>query len=145
MNHVLNSNKAVLPIFAAFFLILITCAFTVFFAYQFGHMKPAKSLSQTNRDYHLNQFNVNDAISACREEAASKFGSQLQDAVVNDHSTRFDQDRAIYLVVLDALIGSRDKQIKNLIYCHVNPNHYTVDYFKAHGDKYRDFSFGFFD
>ncbi len=124
-------------------LIIIVCAVTVYFATQFSQLKNIESTTQKDRDYSLNPFALNDAISICREEATSRLGPKLKHTAVNDHSTRYDSEQGVYFVVLDGRVGSKSKFSTNQIYCHVNSRQYVVNYFKTHDANYRGFSMCF--
>ncbi len=124
-------------------LIMIACAGTIYFANHFIQLNGSESTIQKDRDYSLSPFAMNDAISVCRKQATSKFGSKLQHTVVNEHSTRYDSEQGVYFVVLDGRVGSKSKSSNNQIYCHVDSRHYVVNYFKTHDPNYRGFSLSF--
>jgi hypothetical protein len=123
---------------------MIICAISILLASLLDSPKQKASISPNNRNYDLNPFDINDAISACRHKARLEVGSSLQYTVVNDHSTRYDSNREVYFIVLDAYIESKADDDKNQIYCHVDSQQYRVNYIKTQQTKPRDLFFGFF-
>jgi len=84
------------------------------------------------RDYQKVPFNSLDAVDNCEEETAEKFSKDFLRSTVDWHSTRFQESRKVFIVVLDAHIGSRKNFEAAKVYCYINPISYRVTYFKAY-------------
>lgn len=89
------------------------------------------------RDYKKVPFNSLDAALNCEEETLEKFSGDFLRSTVDWHSTRFQKSRNVFIVVLDAHIGSRRHFEPVKIYCYVNPRSYRVSYFKAYDSNNR--------
>jgi len=88
----------------------------------------------TARDFAKIPFDSLDATRGCEKETRAKFAGDYLRSTVDWHSTRFQESRAVYIVVLDADIGTREKFEEAKVYCYVNPDTYKVSYFKAYDD-----------
>jgi len=93
----------------------------------FGKMDGDKA-----RDYQKIPFNSLDAALSCEKETLEKFSSDFLRSTVDWHSTRFQESRNVFIVVLDAHIGTRKNFEAAKVYCYVNPRSYRVSYFKAY-------------
>ncbi len=80
-------------------------------------------------------FGVSDAAAACEVKADKKFEGQLRYSNVDWHSTRFQSERNVYVVVLNGGVGPAANIDKATIYCYVNPVSEIVTYFKAYDDN----------
>ncbi len=136
-------KQAVWVIIIMVVFVVVTCVATIFFVHKYDRSKFNDIMNLSDRDYRLNPFGVNDAIDICRVEATAKIGSKLKHTVVDDHSTRLDTTRGIYLVVLNATTRTSNKGDQSKIYCHVGQQDYLVSYFKTHDTKRRQFSISF--
>lgn len=83
-------------------------------------------------DKPVANYDVLDAIAACRDHSDMKFDKTLLRSYVDDHSTRFEVDRGIYLVVLTAHIGSKRHYDEATVYCYVRPANNKVTYFRSY-------------
>ncbi len=77
-------------------------------------------------------FDSLDASKVCEVEAKEKFEGRLLHSSVNWHSTRYQESRNVYVVMLDATVGSYAQQESANVYCYVNPRSKDVSYFKAY-------------
>ncbi len=77
-------------------------------------------------------FDSLDASKVCELEAAEKFEGSLLHSSVNWHSTRYQESRDVFVVMLDATVGTYAQQESANIYCYVNPRTEDVSYFKAY-------------
>ncbi len=80
----------------------------------------------------LVRFDSLDAARVCEIEAKEKFEGRLLHSSVNWHSTRFQESRNVYVVMLDGNVGEYTQQESVNIYCYVNPKSEQVSYFKAY-------------
>jgi len=87
------------------------------------------------RDYRKVPFNSLDAVFNCEEETADKFSKDFLRSTVDWHSTRFQESRKVFIVVLDAHIGTRKHFEAAKVYCYINPKSYRVTYFKAYDSE----------
>ncbi|MGH1371866.1 MAG: hypothetical protein ACRBBW_07525 [Cellvibrionaceae bacterium] len=77
-------------------------------------------------------FDSLDASRVCEVEAKEKFEGRLLHSSVNWHSTRYQESRDVFVVMLDATVGSYTRQESANVYCYVNPRTEDVSYFKAY-------------
>lgn len=138
----IKNNKILL--FVIFFIIVSVLFIYILLVYLLDNPTPKADIPSNGRNYSFNPFDINDAISVCRDKAQKKIGSSLQYSVVNDHSTRYDPKRDIYFVVLDTYIESTADNSENQIYCHVDAKEYVVNYLKTQNTKQRELSLDFF-
>jgi hypothetical protein len=136
-----KKNRFLLPIGLA---VIAASVLTVVAAYQLGYIGQTEPLKEVGRDYSLNPFSMIDAVKACHLEAKKELGPKLQFAVLNSHSSRFDENLSTYVIVMDAQVGTGAELQHTQVSCHVSPHRYMVDYFKAHGIKEKKFAFDFF-
>lgn len=87
-------------------------------------------------------YDILDAISACRDHSDDKFDNTLLRTYVDDHSTRFETDRGVYLVVLTAHIGNKIKYDEATVYCYIRPATNKVTYFRSYDSEKRSLQSG---
>ena len=87
------------------------------------------------RNFQEIPFDSLDASISCEDEAKNKFGDEFLRSTVDWHSTRFQETRNMYIVVLDADIWIRESFEQAKIYCYINPRSYMVSYFKAYDSE----------
>jgi|GEM_PF-1155743 len=102
-----------------------------------GHSTSAANTLFADRNFNQAPFDANDASRACEAESKRKFGDTLLRSNVNWHSTRFDEQRKLWLVVLDSDVGNLEQFDNASIYCYINPRTYEVSYFKAYDSESR--------
>lgn len=95
-----------------------------------GFLLPVSDTEQPDKP--ISSYDVLDAIAACRDHSKEKFDNTLLRSYVDDHSTRFEEDRGVYLVVLTAHIGSKRKYDDATVYCYVRPATNKVTYFRSY-------------
>lgn len=83
-----------------------------------------------------------DAIQSCRKHSQEKFENTIVRSYVDDHSTRFEEDRGVYLVVLNSHIGTARKYDEATVYCYVRPTTNRVTYFRAYDSEKRSLQSG---
>lgn len=108
-----------------------------------GHgsfLLPAKAAEVTDKPAPT--YDVLDAIAACRDHSDDKFDNTLLRSYVDDHSTRFEEDRGVYLVVLSAHIGSKRKYDEATVYCYVRPATNKVTYFRSYDSEKKSLQSG---
>lgn len=78
-----------------------------------------------------------DAARSCEIEAAEKFEGRLLHSSIDWHSTRFQESRNVFVVMLNGTVGTYgDSELVN-IYCYVSPKTERVSYFKAYDSSSR--------
>ncbi len=87
------------------------------------------------RNFQEIPFDSLDASRECEKEARDKFGEEYLRSTVDWHSTRFQETRNMYIVVLEADIGIRESFEQAKVYCYINPKSYVVSYFKAYDSE----------
>lgn len=90
------------------------------------------------RDFEQVPFDAYDATLACTQEAHGKFGRQLLRTSVDWHSTRLDQERNLFMVVLYADVGTLKAFEAATVYCYISRRDFQVSYFKAFDSNSRD-------
>lgn len=93
-------------------------------------------------DKPVPSYDVLDAIAACRDHSDNKFDNTLLRSYVDDHSTRFETDRGVYLVVLTAHIGDKRTYDEATVYCYVRPATNKVTYFRAYDSEKKSLQSG---
>lgn len=73
-----------------------------------------------------------DAIEACRVHSKERFEDKLFRSTVDSHSTRFDESRGVYLIVLNGHIGNMREYDDAIIYCYIRPDSNRVTYFRSY-------------
>lgn len=111
-------------------LVVSTSLMTAYYAD--GHNYSFSLSSSTAKPADLIRFDSLDAARVCEIEAKEKFEGRLLHSSVNWHSTRFQDSRNVYVVMLDGSVGKYTRQESVNIYCYVNPKSEQVSYFKAY-------------
>ena len=88
-----------------------------------------------DRNFNEAPFNAQDAGLACTQESNQRFGATLVRSRVDWRSTRFDEGRELWLVVLNGDVGDLYQYDEATIYCYINPKTYVVSYFKAYDSE----------
>ncbi len=104
------------------------------------------TLAFTERDFTKAPFDSYDASRACQDEAKKKLGESLLRTSTDWHSTRYEPDKASFLVTLKGDVGDLYVYEEAYIYCYVDPEKFLVTYFKAYDSDMRSildkFNFG---
>lgn len=82
------------------------------------------------RDFSQTPFGLMDAYDACLLESRAKFGSALLRSHMLPLSTRYDESRQEYLVVLSADVGEVNDWSEATIYCSIDPVAQEISYYK---------------
>jgi hypothetical protein len=77
-------------------------------------------------------FDILDAVEECKLETQDRLSDVLVRSRVNWHSTRFQPDRNVFVVALQADIGSLRSFEQANVYCYINPRSQKVSYFNAY-------------
>ncbi len=85
--------------------------------------------SVLNDDYYSVHFNYGDAVDLCIQEARSRNANLIQLAV-NEHSTRFNEQKGLYLVKLDSYVGTPMLYDEKAHTCEVDPKVQGVAFYK---------------
>lgn len=102
-----------------------------------GNSPPSSDTLFADRNFAEAPFDANDASRACEAESKHKLGNSLLRTNINWHSTRFDEKRQLWLVVLDGDVGDLEQFESAHIYCYINPRSYEVSYLKAYDSESR--------
>lgn len=130
--------------------LLTAFVFALFFSTQnASSFKPsaAGKLLFTGRNFTLQPFTLMDANDLCELETREKLGESLLRYHMNPLSTRYEERKDRYFVVLNADIGTVTQWEEALIYCDVNPSAHKVAYYKEHygtGDSFLSSTRGLF-
>lgn len=90
----------------------------------------------------VREFDQLDAAKACSVEAQDRFDGQLLRYHIDDHSSRYEESRGVYLVVLQGHVGTRRKFDEAMIYCYIRPSTNQVTYFRAYDGQKRSLQSG---
>ena len=82
------------------------------------------------RDFSKTPFALMDAFDACVLQAESKLGASLLRSEMLPLSTRYNEKKNTYKVVLDADVGSIQEWTDAHIYCDIDPVKQRVSYYK---------------
>lgn len=67
----------------------------------------------------------------CLAQASKIYGQRLFRTDIDDHSSRFDQPRNLFLVLLQAKVGSRTDSREYTLHCRIQHLDHTISYLKA--------------
>ena len=81
------------------------------------------------RDFRQIPFDEYDATQVCEHKAKRQLGEALLRSHVDDHSTRFEPDRDIFVISLVGHVGIPEQFEDVYIYCYVDPRKYAVTYY----------------
>ncbi len=102
------------------------------------HTDPSRLafLSSEQQDDLLHDvpFGVLDAAAECELETQDRLSDVLVRSRVDWHSTRFQPDRNVFVVALQADIGSLHNFEQANVYCYINPRTQQVSYFNAYDE-----------
>lgn len=82
------------------------------------------------RNFTLQPFSLMDAHNVCELESKEKLGESLLRYTMNPLSTRYQEKKKNYFVVLNADIGTIDLWEEIMIFCVVDPNSQSVSNIK---------------
>ena len=83
------------------------------------------------RDYSLAPFDIVDAAMHCKKQTQAKFGETLTRSYVDDHSTRWDNDAALFKVFMMAHVGTLTNYSETAIHCFVDPHKQMLTHYRA--------------
>jgi len=89
----------------------------------------------SGRNFKLQPFTLMDANDVCELKSKEQLGASLLRYTMNPLSTRYQEDKNSYFVVLDADIGTIDLWEEIMIFCDVDPRSHEVSHYKVvYGD-----------
>lgn len=86
-------------------------------------------------EQHRLPFGLLDATAECKQETEERLGDVMLRSRVDWHSTRFQKDRNIYMVTLQADIGDIHRFEQANVYCYISPRTQQVSYFNAYDSE----------
>ncbi|MGK0441015.1 MAG: hypothetical protein ACJA0N_000810 [Pseudohongiellaceae bacterium] len=112
---------------------IVAIAASLLTVYFYSGQKDSVSNSQPTivpRDFRQAPFDLNDAYDACLLEAKSSLGAGMLRAHMRPRSTRYEEKKGYYLVVINADVGNVQEWEEATIYCTVDPKAQQVSYYK---------------
>ena len=82
------------------------------------------------RNFSHTPFNLMDAHDACLLETQKQLGAGFLRAYMMPLSTRYEEEEGVYLVVLNADVGTMFEWEAATIYCTVDPKANEISYYK---------------
>ncbi len=125
-----SKSKTLTVMFFIAGIVITSSLLTIHFANSSDNL--SFELFGTPRDFSKIPFDSLDATRGCEQEARDKFTGEYLRSTVDWHSTRFQENRDTFIVVLNADIGTLENFEEAKVYCYVNPRTYMVSYFKAY-------------
>lgn len=129
LSQLIASHQLLCLFLAGLLLVLISSLIT---NYAVAHHNKAKSMEALffERDFQRSPFGLMDANDVCKIEAEQHLGTLLLRSHLDPLSTRYEDKRNRYLVVLNADVGSVRLWQEVRIFCDVNPTAREVAYYK---------------
>jgi hypothetical protein len=118
------------PVTLAVVLILVTVSLTTLFFEKRVVMLSGAQLVFEGRDFTYRPFSLMDAYDACVLETKARLGDSLLRQTMLPLSTRFDEKDKIFMVVLDADIGTVKEWTTAHVYCSIDPKKQRISYYK---------------
>ncbi len=120
-------------------IVLPSAAMTLYFS----DSRAAKFLQwsdddQGGRDFAQVPFDRLDAARACQLKTQHKFEGDYLRSNIDWHSTRWQEERSQFLVVLHADIGDLREHEPATIYCYISSRTQLVNYLKAYDANGKD-------
>ncbi|WP_423893722.1 hypothetical protein [Candidatus Pelagadaptatus aseana] len=110
---------------------LLTIYYTEPTRLSFLDSKSSESVAQHRPAAEI-PFDLTAAVDACKVESQERLSDVLLRSSVDWHSTRYQPNRGIYVVILKADIGSLRNFEEANVYCYVSPRTEKVSYFNAY-------------
>jgi hypothetical protein len=123
-------RKYIWVIISAVAVTVFCCLVTVYLVYQHQYELRRTALF-ADRDFRSSPFEINDAVTVCDFEAKERYGTDLVRATYDAHSTRWDEKRKVYLIVMRGDVGDTTDYDEVMIYCYVDPRQQLVTYYKS--------------
>lgn len=73
---------------------------------------------------------IDEAGRLCESQADIEFGEKLIDTLIDDFSTRYDEPRNLFVVLLLSTVRQPNGTTDYRVHCHVIPDDSVVSYFK---------------
>ena len=122
-----HSEFGILPI--GLILILLAFLFTSDFSLDFKPNQFTASLGSGKKAISITSLGA--AQHLCKNQASINYRSRLFQTHIDDHSSRFDDNRDLYLVMMLVSIGTAADHYQYRVHCRVQYKDNQVDYFKA--------------
>lgn len=116
-------------------LLMVACAMLGFFP---ANYSPPPSQASLVDDQSIPEAirTLSAASQLCQSQAGMSFGEPLVVAFIDDYSTRFDERRNLFVVVMFASVQRPDTGIKEYrVHCHVIPEEVSANYFQSFAVK----------
>lgn len=88
-------------------------------------------LIDANRDYGLLPFDMFDAERYCRLTLERRFGEELGQNYIDQHSSRLDPKTGLYKIFMFAQIGVEKQQEPEAVHCFVDPERRVMTHFRT--------------
>lgn len=119
-----------LTLIAAALLLFIT-VLALFMSRWHHQSKLQELLIDASRDYRLLPFDMLDAERYCRLTLARRFGEELGQNYIDQHSSRLDPKTGLYKVFMFARIGGEKQQEPETVHCFVDPERRVMTHFRT--------------
>lgn len=123
----LQPKKRYIAVVAFAALIIFVVSFSFFVA---NSLPEPRGDIFADRNFKYSPFELTDAYDICYEGIKSEHPDELLTSYMNELSTRYDERKNAYLVVVDIQLGDGSRSVAGKVYCTINPAAVQLTYYK---------------
>lgn len=124
---ILQQKKRFLTVVVLAALIILVVSFSFFVV---NSLPEPRGDIFAGRNFTYSPFELTDAYDICYEGIKSEHPGELLTSYMNELSTRYDERKNSYLVVVDIQLGNGSRSVAGKVYCTVNPAAIQLTYYK---------------
>lgn len=103
----------------------------IYMSYAADASRNAALFLDEGRDYRISPFDMADATRYCDLKTKSRYGDDLAQTYIDDHSTRKDSRSGIYKIFMVAHVGGLNGYEETSIHCFVDPERRVLTHYRA--------------
>ena len=109
----------------------IMSVLVLFMSYSHHQKQMELLLIDANRNYDLMPFDILDAERYCQLRLERRFGDDLAQSYIEDHSTRVDSKSGMYKIFMMAHVGTLREYEREAVHCFVDPHRRVLTHFRT--------------
>lgn len=115
----------------AMLVLMLMGTLALYVSYSHHQQKLEDLLIDADRNYNVLPFDMLDAERYCRLTLTRRFGEELLQNYVDEHSSRQDPKSGLFKVFMVAHIGTNSHYEREAVHCFVDPERRVMTHFRT--------------
>lgn len=112
-------------------ILLLVGSLSLYISHLHHQQKLHDLMIDADRNYDVLPFDMMDAERYCRLTVTRRFGDQLLQNYVDEHSSRHDDASGLFKVFMIAHIGTNQEYEREAVHCFVDPERRVMTHFRT--------------